>query len=269
MFPVIVCIAKKEHDYIKEFIQYHLALGFQHVYLYDNEDTPSYETFLSAYKDRLTVVHMPFNNFHKGIQYIALDHFIENYLFKTEISHVAHIDVDEFIALKKHPNIGAFIEEYIVGNCEGIGMNWRYFGSNGLTEKGSDPVTKRFTMCGSTGNQHVKTLFKKDHFKNYNTVHDVTLSQGHIKATNGAIIVGPFNNDIDLEVIQLNHYKCKTLPEFRSIRQRQRADIAGKINEDVDADFAMYNVNEVEDLTACRFYQEAVVLPALENPPQN
>jgi hypothetical protein len=31
MFPVIVCIAKKEKDYIEEFIKYHLKLGFMDV----------------------------------------------------------------------------------------------------------------------------------------------------------------------------------------------------------------------------------------------
>ena len=38
MYPVIVCIAKKEHDYIEEFVKYHLELGFTSIYLYDNED---------------------------------------------------------------------------------------------------------------------------------------------------------------------------------------------------------------------------------------
>jgi hypothetical protein len=32
MNPVIVCIAKKEHKYIEEFVKYHLALGFKYIY---------------------------------------------------------------------------------------------------------------------------------------------------------------------------------------------------------------------------------------------
>jgi hypothetical protein len=256
IYPVIVCIAKLEHDYIEEFVKYHLHLGFKYIYLYDNEDTPTYELMLQTYKDNIKVIHLPFNNYEKGVQYIALDHFIQNFLFTTDITHVAHIDIDEFIALKKHNNICNFINEYIVGDCQGIGMQWRYFGSSGRTEQTNEPITSRFTMCEKNGSFNIKTLFKKNNFLNYNTCHDVKLSSGHIKSTNQTIIKGPFNYNIDLTVIQLNHYKCKTLPEFRYIRTRQRADIKGDTHENVDENFKICDINEIEELTACNFYKE-------------
>ena len=256
MYPVIVCIAKKEHDYIEEFIKYHLALGFKFIYLYDNEDTPTYEIFLDKYKNNIKVIHLPFNNYNKGVQYVALDHFTNNYLFTTDITHVAHIDIDEYIVLKKHSNICDFINEYIVGDCQGICMNWRFFGSSGKTEKTNEPNTIRFTMCEKNGNfPHIKTIFKKDNFLRFNECHSVTFSNGHTKSTNNDIINGPFNHNINYDVIQLNHYKCKTLVEFRYIRTRQRADIAGNVDEDVDLEFKYYDINEIEDLYAYNFYK--------------
>jgi hypothetical protein len=260
MIPVLVCIAKKEHDYIEEFIKYHLALGFKYVYLYDNEDMPTYESMLLKYENNLKVVHIPHNNYNTGVQYIALDHFVKNYLFTTDITHVAHIDIDEFIVLKKHSNICDFINEYIVGDCEGIGINWKYFGSSGRTEKTNEPVTSRFTMCQKIGNRHIKTLYKKDNFLNYGTCHDVNLKIGNIKSTNGSVIVGPFNENIDCSIIQLNHYKCKTLPEFRHIRTRRRADMPYEdCIEDVDESFRWFDLNEAEDLTAKNFYEKIEV----------
>jgi hypothetical protein len=258
MFPVIVCIAKKEHDYIEEFVKYHLALGFKYIYLYDNEDIPTYESMLEKYRENLKVIHLPFNNYEVGVQYVALQHFNINYLFNTEITHVAHIDIDEYIVLKKHENICNFIEEYIVGDCQGIGMNWRIFGSSGKTEKTDEPITSRFTMRESNGNIHIKTLFKKDYFIGYNTVHTVRLSQGYIKTTHGNIIEGPLHSNMDFDVVQLNHYKSKTLPEFRYIRTRLRADITGDYKEDIDLEFKRYDLNEVEDLTAKLFYQKHI-----------
>jgi len=255
MYPVIVCIAKKEHDYIEEFVDYHLRLGFKHIFLYDNEDTPTYWNMLQKYNPYLTVSHLPFNHYDKGVQYVALDHFVKTYMRNTPTTHVAHIDIDEFIVLKRHATIEEFIDEFIVGDCQGIGMNWRFFGSSGHTEKTNAPVTHRFTKCQAHGNNHIKTLFKKDYFLRYDTCHDVHVSQGHIKSTNQHIIRGPFNEHIDLSVIQLNHYKCKTLPEFRYIRTRQRADIKGETNEDVDANFKTFDLNEVDDYTARDFYK--------------
>jgi len=255
MFPVLVTIAKLEHDYIEEFVRYHLALGFECIYLYDNENVPTYHNLLEGFNEKVRVIHIPFNNYNKPVQYLALDHFVANYLFRTPITHVAHIDVDEFIALKKHASIKDFIEEFIVGDCQGVGMNWRFFGSSNRTEKTAEPITSRFTMCSESGNQHIKTLFKKDAFSRFNTCHDVVLKHGHIKATNGSVIEGPFNHAIDLTVVQLNHYKCKTLPEFRYIRTRHRADKLETIQEDVDSNFRLYDINDVEDLTAMHFYQ--------------
>ena len=252
--PAIVCIAKKESDYIEEFVKYHLAIGFKYIYIYDNEDTPTYKTLLQNYNN-IIVIHITFNNYDIPVQYKSLEHFTTQILNNNKITHIAHIDIDEFIALKKHNNICDFIKEYIINNCQGIGMNWRFFGSSHHLEKTNEPVTIRFTMCEQKGNEHIKTLFKKDYFKKYNTCHDVILSKGVIKSTNGSIIQGPFNNNIDLSVIQLNHYKCKTLPEFKNIRTRMRADIKGNINENIIEQFNMYNINDIEDLTAHNFYK--------------
>jgi len=260
MLPVIVCIAKREHDYIEEFVKYHLALGFKRIYLYDNEDEPTYETLLSTYNNNIKVIHLPFNNYSIPVQHVALNDFVKNHLSNSDITHVAHIDIDEFIVLKKHENISEFIDEYIVGDCGGIGINWRHFGSSHKTEKSNEPVTQRFTMCqldsnGPVYHNHIKTLFKKDNFAHYNTCHDCVLTHGFIKSTDGTIIIGPYNAPADFNVIQLNHYKCKTLEEFRYIRTRQRADIIGDIHENVDELFKFFDTNDIEDLTAKKFYE--------------
>lgn len=255
-FPVIVCIAKLEHDYIEEFVKYHLALGFKRIYLYDNEDVPTYQNLLEKYKEHICVHFYPNNHSHKGVQYMALDHFTMNDMRNSEITHVLHIDIDEFVVLKKHENICDFINEYIVGDTQGIGINWRFFGSSGNTKKTNEPVTSRFTMCQKNGNILIKTLFKKEHFLHYYTCHNVALSSGFIKSTTGDITDGPYCYNINFDVIQLNHYKCKTLEEFRIIRTRKRADVPAHqcAEENPDKDFEAFDFNEVEDLTARDFY---------------
>jgi hypothetical protein len=259
MFPVIVCIAKLETDYIEEFVRYHLALGFKRIYIYDNEDVPLYEEFLKDYKDYLKVTHYPGNNFHKGVQYMALDHFIKHFMHNDGITHVAHIDVDEFISLKRHETIQDFISEFLVGDCAGIGMNWRFFGSSHLKEKSTVPNTLRFTKCGAQANEHIKTIFRTDCFQGFATCHDIiTHNNTKVKSTSGKVIHGPHNHELTIDVVQLNHYKCKTLPEFRHIRTRQRADVPGNIVEDVDGLFRFFDMNDQEDLTAFHFYSKVL-----------
>ena len=251
MKVIIVAIAKMEQDYIEEWVKYHLHLGFDKIFLYDNEDKPFYEKFLEKYSDKLKVIHLPGNNYNKGVQYIALDNFTKNHMLKDEISHVTHIDIDEFIVLKKHSNIKEFINEYIKGGCGGIGMNWRFFGDSSLKTQTETSVLNRFTKTQIIGNQHIKTIFDIKCFKEFNECHSIkTKPEYKIMSTDGRIIHGPFNKEPNLDVIQLNHYKSKTFEEFEKRIKRGRADINRNIISNLKAILNECNKNEIEDLWA-------------------
>ena len=73
----IVCLAKLEYYYIEEFVKYYLLLGFDRIYIYDNEEIPIYHKILKDYLKYLKIIHIPGNNYPKGVQYIALDHFVK------------------------------------------------------------------------------------------------------------------------------------------------------------------------------------------------
>lgn len=243
---VLFCIAKLEHRYIEEFCKYHLYIGFDTIYIFDNEDVPTYQTLLQHIPN-IYVIHFPGT----AQQYIAIQCFQNNIMYNHCISHVIHLDCDEFIVLKKHGSIKEFIQEYIKDDCAGIGINWRFFGDSNHEHYSNVPVRKRFTWCEKGGNIHIKTLYNKDHFVKYNTMHDINVKDGyHIKSTTGEIIQGPFNHNIDISVIQINHYKTKTFEEFQYIRQRGRADWCVSETHSMILDsFHHHNRNEVQDFT--------------------
>jgi len=248
----IVCIAKFESDYIVEFVNYHLLLGFNKIYIYDNEDTPIYQNLIKD--SRVVIKHLPGKNYWKAVQYIALDHFITNYISKH--THVTHIDIDEFIVLKKHKCINEFISDQI--DCAGIAMNWRHFGSNDQKDNKTISNIIRFTKCELNGNNHIKTLFDTNYFTGWDSPHSITTKDKSVKNTKGDLVSGPFNDNIDYSLIQLNHYKCKTLPEFQYIRTRGRADLQEDPVEDFITAFDKYNINEIEDYSALIFYSQNI-----------
>ena len=96
---------------------------------------------------------------------------------------------------------------------------------------------------------------------NFRECHSINTKKNFkIKNTQGDEIIGPFNKNIDLSVIQLNHYKSKTLQEFKFVRQRGRAGLNNKKQkkENVISNFKIYDKNEVEDLTAYNFYKKFI-----------
>jgi len=262
IFPVIFCVAKNEYNYIEEFVKYHLALGFKHIVIYDNQDVPNtYIKILEKYLSQLTILHIPGNDRNVAVQYSILNHF-QHEITKANINtitHAAHIDIDEYIVLKKHSNISDFIKEYIKDDCSAIGMNWRFFGSSGHTQYTTEPITSRFTKCEKKGNMHIKTLYDVNSSLGFMTPHNVQLSKGYTKSTNGDIIQGPCNDNPCFDVIQINHYKCKTFEEYKIIRMRGRADFTKEKQipydiKQLEEDFKLYDLNEIEDLTAKTFY---------------
>ena len=274
--PVIVCVVKKEQKYIYEFINYHLLLGFTHIYIYDNEDEPTYEKQLKPYfKDKITVKHVPggFHEHGNPIQMVILRHFMRDIINNPKITHVAHIDIDEFICLKKHDDIKDFINEYIKTdtnnvNCSAIGMHWRHFGSSGHETYKVEPNTQRFTNCQlECKTRTIKDLFYAKDVELFLDVHHIHPYKYPRKTTSGEILPPRSTADskqVDYNVIQLNHYKSKTREEFYIIRQRGYAD-RHPCEEDVEKNFREFDLNETEDFTARDFYQKHNKLHIIKN----
>ena len=234
MKVALVCIAKNEDPYIQEWIDYNKKLGFDDIFIYQNDWRWDGES----------------ENVHKfeidGInkQREAYTHFIKKH--KNEYEWAAFFDVDEFLVLKKHENIHSFINDY--SDYPAIGINWFLFGDSGVkTINNEYSVVKRFTMRKSTIDQHVKCVVKLSN----NFIMGVHNPNHTWYDTNGQQHTGPFNIGGPNDVVQLNHYFTKTEEEFLLKCERGRADANNKrtVNE-----FQHHNFNEVEDLTAYNFF---------------
>jgi hypothetical protein len=262
MKSVIFTLAKYESQYIEEFVIYHLGIGFSQIYIYDNEDVPTYSDLLHKYVSNGTVIviHLPFNHFDKGIQQIMIDHFIANYMFTNEYTHCCAIDVDEFIVLKQHTHIHDFIKQFIVDDVAGISINWRFFGSSNLTINDGRPVTQRFTMRQLNYNPWVKTIFEINKFSHFRSVHVIEPKESYVvKDTDGNIVTSAFTNNkkINNDVVQINHYATKTFDEFCYQRKRGCCNTPTSLQPiyNMQKMHMERNFNHCEDLLACNIYK--------------
>lgn len=229
----LVCIAKNEDNYIQEWIDYHLKLGFDDIIIYQNNWRWSGET--------KNVIKIDFDG--EIQQLVAYNHFIDSNI--DNYDWVAFFDVDEFLVLKQHHSIQDFISNY--NDFSAIGINWVLFGNNGHKNVHDDySVLRRFTKRQSSVNPHVKCIVKLDH-KFRMDVHSPQLSWVD---TNKKYNEGPFNYSGDDSIAQLNHYFCKTEEEFRLKCERGRSDAPLKRTMD---EYEAHNINEIEDLTALKF----------------
>lgn len=236
----IVCIAKDEDRYIDEWVEYHLKLGVDRIFIYEND-------WSSGLRYRRGVVTIPFDG--PGRQIYAYNDFIfTNGETGIVYDWAIFIDVDEFLCLKQHNNIKDFLRDYgnIPQRVDGIAVNWMTFGSgNNVQPNGS--VLERFTMRAAEPERHIKLIVRLNGDRLMIGPHH---SYGFWIDTNGKVGSGQNNREAAVDVIQLNHYFCKTREEYEEKMARGRADWYVPRRPE---DFDYYNRNEVEDLTALNF----------------
>ena len=135
---------KNEAPFLKEFIEYHLFIGFDHFYLYNNNSTDDYLEVLQPYIDKgvvtltdLTVV---------PVQGPSYAHFEEH--FKDETKWVAFLDLDEFVCPQKVDNIKDWIKRF--DKYPVVCIYWKFFGSSGLLDHDNNKtVIEQYTQASA------------------------------------------------------------------------------------------------------------------------
>jgi hypothetical protein len=235
MKVALVCIAKNEENYIQEWVDYHIKLGFDNIVIYENDWKCDY--------DHPQLIKIPVSGVRKQIE--SYNIFLQQN--KTNYDWVAFFDVDEFLVLKKHNNIKKFISDY--SSYPSISVNWVLFGDNGLTqvEDNNYSVINRFTKRQLVANEHTKSIVKtSENF--FMWVHNT--NGGVVDTNNNLRFSTAYNYDKPIDVAQLNHYFCKTKEEFIKKVERGRAD-TGTYRD--MGDFDIHNINEVDDFDAYNF----------------
>lgn len=237
MKVALVCIAKYEDPYMKEWVEYNVKLGFDTIFMYENDWRSSFE--------HPNLIKIPFDG--KSQQMNAYNNWLIH--LKNGYDWVAFFDVDEFLVLKKHKSIQEFVSDYNGHN--GIGINWYFFGNNGHDKVVDDEYSqiKRFTKRAEKMDRHIKTIL------NCNVTCKMSVhnpNEVSIVSPDNIPISGPFNPNTNDEIAQLNHYYCKTPEEFLVKCQRGRADTSQHTNT-FEVNYHPLNLNEVEDLNAFNF----------------
>jgi hypothetical protein len=149
-----VCtIFKDEAPYLREWLTYHVLVGVQHFYLYNNNSTDDYAAALAPFINagQVTLIDWPM---HPG-QVEAYQHCLDTY---HDQSHwIATVDCDEFWVPTEAwaiPHILQRFERYPM-----LAFYWNLFGSSGQLAPQLDKlVTEQYTVCDPQ-NQLFKTVY--------------------------------------------------------------------------------------------------------------
>lgn len=161
----LLCTVVKDPNrrYIDEWADYHVALGFDRVHVYDNTENFALSGWGwdKDYADRLEVFHFLPGETHNITQVqgwtgaaVQSRAFMDCAWFAkaNNYSWVAGFDIDEFL-VPKDPgmSVGDLMEKYCPHPCGQLSFNWVLFGPDNRKGYVPVPVTRRFTSRIKSG----------------------------------------------------------------------------------------------------------------------
>lgn len=178
----ILTVIKNEHQYLDEWIKYHLDLGINHIFIFEDIDSDSHKDICDKYGDKVSLdgIYSVLDEKTKieAKQVKELNKYSVHHLyFRHALNHLKMlyagtydwcflIDNDEFITLQEpYKSIQDVLNEF--EDYEAFVMSWKCFGANGLIHKPNKGVVESFTKEaeGKIANQ-VKTCYKLKSFRN-------------------------------------------------------------------------------------------------------
>jgi len=131
----------EEHS-IREWIEYHRSIGFEHFFIYGNDD--DYRVLAEALAPYITSRVVTFNHCPEvGAQVRMYLHFLRWYGRASE--WVCFLDQDEYLRLAGFDNSVAELTRQGGRSFDSIQLNWLSYGTSGHVERPPGSVLRRYT----------------------------------------------------------------------------------------------------------------------------
>lgn len=230
-YATICAIAKDEEFFIKEWVEYHLLIGFEHIYIYDNNSYVPVSKTLSEYIDSglATVIDFPRDEDQQRIAYMDC---LQKY--GNQCKWMAFIDIDEFIVPHSANDIRDILDRY--GDYGGLAIHWKMFGSGGHKVRPDGGVIKNYDKVVSLDN-HIKSIVQPSKVDKVFTPHNFGYRDGSFCVNEDYVPVASHQSYHISRTVQINHYYYKSLEDFKDKLKRGCATGADRDHDVAIADF--------------------------------
>ena len=205
----ICAIIKDEQRYLEEWINHHLKLGFDDIYLYEDFNSTSHQDICSRYEH---VFLNSINNFLKTNindykrQIKTYRYFIK--LFKEKYDWVTFIDIDEYINTEDGINLKSILTSF--EQFDGLFIFWKMYNANNLIEPPCDfKIVNNYTTIFESNDPHL-CLCKSF----VNLKKDIELKSHHAVERGVNTLKSNSRWDISYDKIWINHYYTKSWSEW-------------------------------------------------------
>jgi hypothetical protein len=208
MYAMIATMVRDDNDYLDEWVDYHLTIGFEHILIYDHK---SIDPVQSKWESKVTVKRIELD--------LPFSEYIHHFTFRDYKPFWIMIsDVDEFLVLLQHKDVKELLVNY--EKFGGLGIPWSMYGSSGHIKKPIGMVKDNYLWrtIDPIEPQYVKTITNTRFYKNIEDPHFV---YSHRNLVNEAF--EPFTGSLassPRKLCKLNHYFTRSYEEWILKRNR-------------------------------------------------
>jgi hypothetical protein len=208
-----VCgIFRDEADYLEEWIEFHLLVGAERVFLYNNGSVDHYREVLAPYDDgTVTLREWPET---PGLA-TAYEHCVADQ--RTSSRWIAFIDLDEFLFSPTGRPIPEILRDF--EPWPAVCPHWLTFGSSGHQRKPEGLVIDNYRHCTRhwRANRWIKSIVDPKRTMRSVTSHAFQYSSGFPVDENQTIF--PHSNHswklpATSEKLRVNHYRIKSREDY-------------------------------------------------------
>lgn len=213
----VCCIVKDEPiHYLREFISHHLSIGFDKIFIYDNNDK----------NDEYLVLKKEFLNYIDIIKFQGKCKQFEAYRDctvknKNNYDWIAYIDSDEFIEIERNS-----IKDILYKiKAPALGLNWQIFASGEYDGHSQITSFTKATHLFSEYNKHIKVIANPKEIEYIDNPHNFKFKEGKKAITILDNEIDTFFTDFPIKRLAwINHYYCRTKKDMERKVRRGRAD---------------------------------------------
>ena len=205
----IGCVFRNEAAWLKEWIEYHLLIGVDHFYLYNNCSTDHYITILSPYIEKgvVELFDFPKQDFSNRDQCYMFNHTLQ--LAKEKTKWLAIIDTDEFINPLEYESLNGYLEDR--NYAAAIYIKWQIFGTSGVVKlRPRQLLTEALVFRAPDGDAMSETWGK--------SIYQTRLTNSIDNAHWGSHPPGEYIHRPSTNEIKINHYFFRTETFLYSVK---------------------------------------------------
>lgn len=210
----ICAIIKNEHNYLAEWIEHHLSIGFDDIYLFEDFGSKSHSEITDKYPQVHLITcgeYFPIKRDY-DIGWARQTRLYQKFLNEhRNEGWCAFIDIDEYIMFNDGYTLQSLTEEY--KDEYGIALYWKQFNANGRLYR-AERVVETYTQPCECVRQDRKYAFKS--FVNLNVAKEFRSQHliENLTDVTGKRVTHSETTKANYSKVQLNHYFCKSYEDW-------------------------------------------------------